>query len=393
MTVTASRRIDRLAAAMAPVLDLLELPYFERAGDPDIADFVFGNPHEMPLPGLVESLQRQVVPQDKNWFAYKMSEPGPRRVVAESLARRTGQPWEPDDVLMTNAGFGALAVTLRAITEPGDEVIFLSPPWFFYEAMIVAAEADAVRVHLAPPRFDIDVDAIAAAITPRTRGVIVNSPHNPSGRVYTLDELRPLAEVLEAASRRQGRPVYLVSDEPYNRLVFDGRTCHSPSEVYPNTIVTYSYGKVLLAPGQRIGYIAIPPTMADREPLRRALFMCQLVNGWSFPNALLQHAIEDLEGLSIDVGHLQAKRDRMVAGLREIGYETTFPEGTFYVMVRSPIADDLAFTEMLGRHDTFVLPGTIVELPGWVRISLTANDAMIERGLRGFAAAWAEARG
>jgi aspartate aminotransferase len=393
MTVTASRRIDRLAAAMAPVLDLLELPYFERAGDPDIADFVFGNPHEMPLPGLVESLQRQVVPQDKNWFAYKMSEPGPRRVVAESLARRTGQPWEPDDVLMTNAGFGALAVTLRAITEPGDEVIFLSPPWFFYEAMIVAAEADAVRVHLAPPRFDIDVDAIAAAITPRTRGVIVNSPHNPSGRVYTLDELRPLAEVLEAASRRQGRPVYLVSDEPYNRLVFDGRTYHSPSEVYPNTIVTYSYGKVLLAPGQRIGYIAIPPTMADREPLRRALFMCQLVNGWSFPNALLQHAIEDLEGLSIDVGHLQAKRDRMVAGLREIGYETTFPEGTFYVMVRSPIADDLAFTEMLGRHDTFVLPGTIVELPGWVRISLTANDAMIERGLRGFAAAWAEARG
>jgi aspartate aminotransferase len=391
MTATATTRIERLAAAMAPILGTFSLPYFERAGDPGIADFVFGNPHEMPLPGLVETLERHVVPQNKDWFAYKMSEPGPRRTVASSLARRTGLSWDPDDVFMTNAGFAALAVTMRAITEPGDEVIFLSPPWFFYEAMIVAAEAQPVRVHLAPPRFDLDVDAIAAAITPRTRGVIVNSPHNPSGRIYTPDDLRPLAEALEAASVRNGRPVYLVSDEPYNRIVFDGREYHSPAELYPNTIITYSYGKVLLAPGQRIGYIAIPPTMPDRDTLRRAIPICQWANGWAFPNALLQHSIEDLERLSIDIDHLQRRRDRMVGGLREIGYETTFPEGTFYVMVRAPIEDDRAFTEMLAHHDTFVLAGSIVELPGWVRISLTANDEMIERGLLGFAAAWAEA--
>jgi aspartate aminotransferase len=231
------------------------------------------------------------------------------------------------------------------------------------------------------------VEAIAAAITPRTRAVLVNTPHNPSGRVFPIEDLRRLAAALDDASAQHGRPIYLVSDEPYNRIIFDGRTFHSPSEVYPNTITTYSFGKTLLAPGMRIGYLTVPPTMPDREAFRERVFVAQLADGYAFPNALLQHAIADLEKLSIDVGALQRRRDRLVPALRELGYETTFPEGTFYVMARSPIDDDVAFAELLAEEGVLVLPGQIVEVPGWFRISLTATDEMVERGVSGFARA------
>jgi aspartate aminotransferase len=288
---------------------------------------------------------------------------------------------------MTNGGFAAIAVALRAIVEPGDEVIFLSPPWFFYEVLILAAGGVPVRVPLAPPSFDIDPALIEGAITPRTRAVLLNTPHNPSGRVYPLPDLEALGEMLGRASARVGHPIRLIADEPYNRIVFDGRPFHSPSEAYADTITTYSYGKTLLAPGMRIGYLTVPPTMPDRAEMRERILLAQVATGYAFPNALLQHAIEDLEGLSIDVAALQRRRDRLVPALADLGYEPTSPEGTFYVMARSPIDDDTAFAELLAEEDVIVLPGGIVELPGWFRVSLTASDAMVEQGLGGFARA------
>jgi aspartate aminotransferase len=384
---TALRRIDRLRASMAPFLGFFEGPIWARREDPGVANFAVGNPQEMPLPAYVTALSTALTPRDKDWFAYKMSEPKSQRAVARSLADRTGLDWDPDDVFMTNGGFAALAVTFRAILEAEDEVIFLSPPWFFYELLIIAADGVPVRVPLPAPSFDLDLAAIEAAVTPRTRAVLINTPHNPTGRVYPESMLRDLAGVLDAASARIGRRILLVSDEPYNRLVFDGRRFHSPAEVYPHTITTYSYGKTLLAPGMRIGYVALPPTMTDRKSLREALLISQLASGYAFPNALLQHAIEDLERLSIDVAALERRRDRVVSGLREIGYETTNPEGTFYVMARAPIEDDRAFAVRLADHGVLVLPGSIVELPGWFRISLTASDEMVDRGLPGFARA------
>src|SRR5262245_36964503 len=181
MTITATSRIQRLANAMGPVQRMVESTAFARRGSPGVADFMVGNPQEMPLPSLVEVLHRNLQPQDRTWFAYKLNEPEARLPVARSLTKVTGLDWDPHDVFMTNAGFGALTVTLRAITEPGDEVLYLSPPWFFYELLIAAADAVPVPLKLAPPDFELDTDAIAAAITPRTRAIIVNSPHNPSG--------------------------------------------------------------------------------------------------------------------------------------------------------------------------------------------------------------------
>ena len=391
MATTAARRIDRLQASIQPFLDFFNGPFSRLNENPDAANFAVGNPLEMPMPAYLDVLRANLEPRRRNWFAYQVSDPKARIAVARGLAERTGMAWKPEDVAMTNGGFAALAVSMRAVVEPGDEVIFLSPPWFFYEFMILAAEADPVRVRLAPPAFEPDLEELGAAITPRTRAIIFNSPQNPSGRVYPLETLSGLARVLTEASERIGHPIYLISDEPYNKILFDGRTFHSPAEVYPNTIVTYSYGKQLLAPGQRVGYLAVPPTMPDRERFRDTVFVAQLATGYAFPNALLQHALPELNELIIDLPAMERRRDRLVGALRDIGYETTMPEGTFYVMARSPIEDDTAFTDILARHKVLVLPGTVVEVPGWFRISLTATDDMVERGIPGFAAAWVEA--
>jgi aspartate aminotransferase len=387
MTI-AERRMDRMVDSVAHVFGwYLGGDWQKHHLDPGVADFTFGNPQELPLPGLVAAIQHHAEPKDKDWFAYKLNEEEPRSVVVDILRERTGIEHRPEDIALTAGAFGALGVTIRALADEDDEVIFLSPPWFFYELMIASSGAKQVRVRLQPPDFDLDPDPIAAAITPRTRAIIVNSPNNPTGRIYREPELKALGQVLRDASERNGRPIVLLSDESYNRIVFDGIDFRSPALDYDATITIYTYGKTLLAPGQRIGYAAMHPDFPDREAIGYRIFVQQLAAGWGFPNALLQHAIGDLEKLSIDIGALQARRDRMVPALREIGYEVTKPEGTFYLMVRSPDPDDMAFSSRLAELGALVLPGTIVESPGWFRISLTASDEMVERGLEVFKAA------
>jgi aspartate aminotransferase len=387
MTMTQDRT-DRMVDSVEHVFSWFNDGSWQRHHlDPNVADFAFGNPQELPLPGLVDALQRHAEPRNKDWFAYKFSEQEPRSVIAETLQQRTGIAFETEDVALTAGAFGALGVTIRALADVGDEVIFLSPPWFFYELMIASAGATAVRVRLEAPDFDLDPEAIAAAITPRTRAIIVNTPNNPTGRIYREPELAARGDVLRVASARHGRPITLISDEAYNRIVFDGIDFRSPALDYEATITIYTYGKTLLAPGQRIGYAALSPTYPDRATVNYRIFVQQLAAGWGFPNALLQHAIADLESMSIDIAALQARRDRMVPALREMGYEVTRPEGMFYLMARSPDPDDLAFSDRLADLGALVLPGTIVESPGWFRISLTASDEMVERGLSVFQAA------
>jgi aspartate aminotransferase len=393
MMMIISQRITQVMGQLGPVAHFFTAStYARRAGEPGICDFAIGNPHELALPGFVQALGQSVAPQNTAWFGYKGNEPEARAAVAGALRERRGLPFEAEDVFLTNGAFAALAVVLGAIVDPGDEVIFLSPPWFFYEALIAAAGAQPVRVKIDPITFDLDLVAIEAAIGPRTRAIIINSPHNPTGKIYADATLAGLAGLLTHASARIGHPISLISDEAYSRIVFDGRAYHSPTAFYPHTFLIYTYGKTLLTPGQRIGYIALPPTMPGREQLRTALFVSQLVTGYAFPNALLQHALSDLEQLSIDIDHLQRKRDRMVAALRDLGYELHVPEGTFYLLPRSPLTDDLAFIELLAEQNIFCLPGAVVELPGYFRISLTANDAMIAQALPGFATALQKAR-
>jgi aspartate aminotransferase len=383
-----SHHIDKILESMGHFMKFfLDSPYARLHTEPGVSDFAIGNPHEMPLSELTTAFQKWSVPQNKDWFAYKMNEPDAQEIVARTLRQRMGIPFEPEDICMTNGAFAAINVVLMTIIDPGDKVIYVNPPWFFYVPMIVSHYGVPVRVDCNPQDFDLDLAAIEQAIDPNTRAVIINSPNNPTGRIYPPATLQRLAKILEKASQRNNRPIFLLSDEAYNRIIFDRHEFHSPTEYYPHSFLIYTYGKTLLAPGQRIGYIAIPPTMPMREPMRQAIFVSQMISGYSFPNALLQHALPELEALSIDIAHIQAKRDRLVQALRGMGYQLKLPEGTFYLLVRSPLPDDEAFIDLLAQKLVLCLPGDAFEMPGYFRISLTANDEMIDRALPGFA--WA----
>ncbi|WP_413850793.1 aminotransferase class I/II-fold pyridoxal phosphate-dependent enzyme [Albidovulum sp.] len=363
-----------------------------RAGidDRDVrADLTFGNPHEMPLPALVAAITQRMQPLTPDWFAYKTSEEEARSVIAEALGAELGLPFLPEDIAMTPGAFGAIALAFSLLLDPGDECIIPLPGWFCYATTLRARNAIPVPVPLAEPDFDLDVAAIEAAITPRTRIVVVNTPHNPTGVIYSRERLAELAAMLTRKSRDLGRPVFILSDEPYRRIRFDGVSFTSPAAVYPHTLIDYSYGKILLAPGLRIGYLALSPSMpdADREALRAAAVTSQVGGGWTFPDAPLQYAVGDLERIGIDIAGLQRKRDRLHGALTQWGYRMTKPQGTFYLWGRAPGGESTGFTRRLAADGVFVMPGTLFDRPADFRISLTGSAEMIEASLPAFEAA------
>ena len=360
--------------------------YSERRFDSGVSDFTFGNPQEMPLPGLVAAIRERALPLDKNWFAYKTSEKKPQAFLAEHLGGELGLTFDAADIALTSGGFAAIMVAFHLVLDPGDEAIFSEPAWFCYEPLLIAAAAVARKVALKPPAFDLDLDAIDAAIGPRTRLVIVNTPHNPTGRIYSRETLQKLSQLLEHASTRIGHRIYLLSDEPYRRLRFDGRGFDSPATIYPWTFIAYSYGKVLLAPGQRLGYLAISPLMpvAERQVFADSMLAAQTALGWCFPNAVMQYAVPDLENLSIDQAALARRRDRLMGILGENGVETLPPEGTFYLWCKWPAGNPEEYWNELADLNVFVMPGSLLGARAYFRLSLTASDEMVERARPAF---------
>lgn len=380
---TVSSRMLAVTEEMRTVMDYARKVLEGDGLGPDACDFMFGNPQEMPLRGLVDALVRHTEPQDVHWFGYQKYNDLARETVARRLSEARGRSYEPADIAITAGGFGAIAAALLAVLEVGEEVIYPRPGWFAYGAQIRGAAGTPVAVNLAPETYDLDLERIEAAITRRTRVVVVNTPHNPTGRIFPRAQLDALADVLVAASERFGKVIYLLADEPYARLVFDGNAHISPAESYPHTLIAYSFGKTLLAPGERLGWLALGADMpeGDRVKLREAVDMAQVSHGWAFAGRTLQRALPDLEKLSIDVAALARRRDRMIEGLRAAGYDLPVPQGTFYIIPRSPIPDDIAFAARLATDGVWVLPGSVAQLPGRLRISLTANDDMVERSL------------
>jgi aspartate aminotransferase len=367
-----------LAAIMDPEIG-------RHAADPAASNFIAGNPQELASPEYVRALQRWAEPRDKDWFGYKMSHRPALVAAAEGLSKELGLSFDADDILLTRGAHGGLAAALNVVVDPGDEVIFISPPWFFYEALILGARGRPVKVRVKPRGFDLDVDAIAAAITPRTRAVLINSPHNPTGRIFGEDTLGALASVLEDASARNGRPIYLISDEAYSRILFDGNRMITPGAFYARSLLIHTYSKTTLAPGQRLGYIALAPGMPGRDEVRQAFVVAGFSTGNMLPDAIMQYALPEIETMSLDLDQLQSKRDRVVDALSEMGYEVQSPQATFYLLPKAPIEDDMLFARTLAAQKVLVLPGTALDMPGYFRISLTATDVMIDRALPVFA--------
>jgi aspartate aminotransferase len=387
--MTVSEGQARIAASLEPFLRaIMELG--PRMTDPQACDFVAGNPEVPALPGYVETLQKWLEPQHRRWFAYGMPDRRAAEAAAEALSEELGLAFEPDDILLSRGAHGAMTLAMSVVLDPGDEVVFVSPPWFFYEAMILGAKATPVRVRADETTWDLDLDAIEGALSDRTRMVLVNTPNNPTGRIYPDETLAGLGALLDRHARVAGRPVYLMSDESYSRILFDGNAMRTPARHYDRTLLVHTFSKSALAPAQRLGFVALPPAMPDRPALRDAAMAATFATGNAAPDAVMQYALPDLLDIEVDMDRLQARRDRLLDALRGAGYAVHTPEATFYLLVRAPIDDELAFVRRLAEEGVLVLPGSAFEMPGYFRISLTATDEMIERAVPVFGRAIAE---
>jgi aspartate aminotransferase len=309
-----------------------------------------------------------------------------RQAVSGSLQADTGLDFTPGDIVMTCGAAAAINVTLKTILNPGEEVIILSPYFVEYGYYIDNHQGVAITV---PTNADFqpNLNAIEAAITSQTRGIIINSPNNPTGVVYPSASLQQLADLLRRKQTEHGSQIYLISDEPYRRIIFDGLTYPQVFPHYENTIVVTSHAKDLALPGERIGYIAVNPNCPDRQELANGLTFCNRTLGFVNAPALMQHVVQGLQGVSVDATDYQRKRDFLYSQLTELGYSVVKPQGAFYLFPRSPVEDDVAFVDALQEWNVLTVPGRGFGTPGHFRISYCVEDWVLEGAIDGFARA------
>jgi aspartate aminotransferase len=355
----------------------------ERGAD-KVFDFTLGNPEVEP-PSAVLAALRRVVEDDKTGRHGYMPNLGfadVRASVATSLAAETDAPFTAEHICMTVGAAGACNVILKAILDPGDEVILLAPFFAEYPFYIGNHGGRAVVVETSDD-FLPDVGRIAAAITERTRAILLNTPNNPSGRVYPRECLQDLAALLDGLHH----PPLVISDEPYKCLTYDGRTPSSVARVIGRTAVCYSWSKAQALAGERIGYLALSPRIPDAAALMNACAFANRTLGFVNAPALWQRVMVEAGEACVDVAAYQRKRDLLCDGLARAGYEVTKPEGGYYVFLKSPIPDDVAFVGALACHGVLAVPGAGFGRPGYLRLSLTVPVDCIERSLPAFAAA------
>ena len=360
-----------------------------RVGADNVCDFTLGNPDLEPPAAFRETLRR-LVEQDAGGHHRYMPNCGletTRSAVAGTLRARHGLPFGPEHVVLTVGAAGGLNVALKAILDPGDEVLILAP-YFAEYPFYIDNHGGVTKVVPTDERFDIDAAAVEEAIGERTRAVVINSPNNPTGRVYPEDSLRALGRVLAAHGDRRGRPIYLIADDPYSGIVFDGVTVPSPFAAHRHAIVVTSYSKDLGLPGERIGYAALSPEIPGARTLFDAMTFTNRTLGFVNAPALMQRVIAELQGVAVDAGVYQRRRDLFSVILRETGYRFVEPEGAFYLFPRSPLDDDVAFVRLLAEQRVLAVPGSGFGAPGHFRLAFCVGEDVIERSRAGFAAAF-----
>ena len=359
-----------------------------RLGPENVFDFSLGNPVLEPPPDVMKAFREVLDDPAPGMHRYMPNAgyPAVRRVVAEFLTGDYGVPFTEDRLLMCVGAGGGLNVVLKSIHDAGDEVIVIAPYFPEYRFYIDNHGGRMVAVP-AGPGFLPDLAAVDAACGPRTAAVIINSPNNPTGAVYGQDTLDALGETLRKASARTGRPIHLVSDEPYRRILFDGRKPASVFRAYEASILVTSHSKDLALPGERIGVVAIGPSCPDGPALSAAFTFANRVLGFVNAPALQQRAVARLQGRTVDPGIYEAKRSLICATLEKAGYEVVRPGGAFYVFPKAPGGDDVAFVGRLLEEHILVVPGSGFGTPGHFRISYCVTDREIEGALAGFAPA------
>jgi aspartate aminotransferase len=357
----------------------------KRFGESNVFDLTLGNPVMEPPDEFRQELRRRVNEPSAGMHRYMPNAgyPETRAAVAEHLSSVTGLPFTQNEIVMTCGAAGGINVVLKTILEAGDEVIIFSP--YFVEYLYYIDNAQGIsRIVPSDSHFMPDLNILEKSITHKTRAVLVNSPNNPTGVVYDDETLRRICNLLDKKERELGTEIFLISDDIYRRLVYDGIECPYMFHYRPRTVVTTSFSKDLALPGERIGYVAINPQYDGREQLFNGFVFCNRVLGFVNAPALMQNVVGALQDVWVDMDEYVRKRDILYNNLSKMGYSIVKPTGAFYMFPESPIEDDAAFVKKLQKYNVLVVPGKGFGAPGYFRISYCVEDRVIEGSLQGF---------
>jgi aspartate aminotransferase len=363
-------------------------------GSENVFDFSLGNPDLDPGPVVEEALRAaaHVATPGIHGYMPNAGYADVRAAVAHRIRQTEGVPVDENSIVMTVGASGALNVILKTIVSPLDEVIILVPYFCEYPFYIDNHGGIPVRVPTHPD-FSPDLGAIERAINKKTAAVMITSPHNPTGKVYTAHDINGLAELLTRKSAEVGRTISLVADEPYREIAFDGIIPPSVLKAYPHSFVASSFGKSLSMPGERLGYAAMSPGMDDAAVTMNGLILSNRILGFVNAPALAQRAVKTVLSAVVDASIYQRRRDRLCEALKRFGYDFVWPQGAFYLFPKSPLPDDVSFVALLKKKRILTVPGVGYGLPGHFRIAYCVPDATIEGSLKGFEEALKEARG
>jgi len=361
-------------------------------GAENVFDFSLGNPDVPPPPKFTEVLQELAAHDKPGVHAYMPN--GGYPYVREALARRLSEEQEVDidhgDVLMTCGAAGGLNVIMKSLLDPGDEVIILAP--FFVEYhFYVDNHGGVTKVVQTDEEFNIDFDALESALTDKTKVLLINSPNNPTGQVYSAESIKRLGKMLDDFGEKCCNTIYLVSDEPYRKIVFDDLQVPSIMQATTNSIVVSSYSKDLSLPGERIGYIAVHPEMKFKSALLNAMTLANRILGFVNAPALMQRVVEQLQDVSVDTSIYAKRRETFCAILDKAGFEYVKPKGAFYLFPKSPI-DDVEFCTILQEEKILAVPGRGFGAPGYIRLAFCVDDAVIENSAEAFQRAMSKAK-
>jgi aspartate aminotransferase len=356
-----------------------------RYGADKVCDFSLGNPNIEPPERFTAVLRGLVHEEVRGTHRYMPNGgyPEVRAAVADFVSGEQQVDLRGEHVILTCGAGGALNVALKTIINPGDTVLTSTPYFVEYGTY---ADNHGGKLETVPGRedFDIDIEELGSRITSKTVAVIINSPNNPSGYIYPEQTIEKLGRLLRQKSIDTGRTIYLISDEPYRKIVYDGERVPPVFPFYENSIIVSSYSKDLSIPGERIGWLAVHPKAEDVEELTNGFVLCNRTLGYVNAPALMQRAVQQLQGYSVDVGVYQRKRDLLCRMLARIEYEFIKPKGTFYLFPVAPGGDDREFVRLLQEQLVLTVPGTGFGSPGYFRIAFCVDDEVIERSKEGF---------
>ncbi len=357
----------------------------QQYGEENVFDFSLGNPVLEPPPQFRQALQHLATNPRPGMHRYmpNIGYAETRAAIAAQLVQETGLPWTENHIVMVVGAAGGLNVILKTLLNPGDEVMIFSP--YFVEYLFYVENHQGVaKVVPTTAEFNLDLEALAHALSPRTKVVLINAPNNPTGVIYPAATLQALGDLLQRKQDEFGTQIYLVSDEPYKKLLYDGMVYPEIYPYYANSMVVTSHAKDLALPGERIGYIATNPACAEASEIQDGFSFTNRTLGFVNAPALMQHIVTALQGVTIDMGQYERKRALLCDNLAAMGYQFVRPQGAFYLFPRAPVPDDVAFVKALQDERILAVPGSGFGTPGYFRLAYCVEDRTITDALEGF---------